>query len=57
MKNVLYLVLALIVASILWGVIKSLVFGLVGLAFHLAMFGLFCYLVYSIFTAMTRQKM
>ena len=56
MKNVLYLILALIVASILWGVIKSLVIGVVGIVFHIAMFSLFCYLVYSIFKAMTRAK-
>ncbi len=56
MKNVLYLILALIVASLLWGVIKSLVFGVIGLIFHIAMISLFCYLVFAIFKAMTKQK-
>lgn len=56
MKNVLYLILALIVASLLWGVIKSLVFGVIGLIFYIAMISLFCNLVFAIFKAMTKQK-
>jgi len=55
-KNVLFLILAFIVALILWGIIKSLLFGLIGTLFHLAMIALFCYLVYLIFKAMTNKQ-
>jgi|SwirhisoilCB2_FD_contig_91_2626193_length_593_multi_2_in_0_out_0_1 Na+(H+)/acetate symporter ActP len=56
MKNVLYLILAIILVSIVWGILKSLVFGLLGMAFHIAMIALFCYLVYLVYKAMTDKQ-
>ena len=56
MKNVLYLILALIVISIVWGIIRSLVAGVLGMVFHIAMIALFCYLVYLVFRALTGRE-
>lgn len=56
MKNILFLILALIVVSIVWGIVRTLVFGLIGTLFHLAMIGVFCYLVYMVYKAMTNKQ-
>lgn len=52
MKNILYLVLALILAWIIWGFIKSIV----GVLITIGMIVLFCSLVYWIYKTMTREK-
>ena len=56
MKNVLMIILAIIVAGLLWGFISHLLAGLIGTLFHIAMIALFCYVVYYIYRLMTRQK-
>ena len=56
MKNVLYFILALIVASIAWGIIHSLLSGVLFFAFKIGMFVLFCGFVMFIFRSFTKQK-
>ncbi len=56
MKNLLFLILAIIIVSVIWGILKALVFGLIGTVFHLAMLAIFCYLVYLVYKAMTDKQ-
>jgi len=48
-KNLLYLILALVAVLIVWGIIKMVVFAVLGLAVKIAMVGLFCFLVYFVY--------
>ena len=56
MKNVLYFILALVVASIAWGIIHTLLAHILGFAFRIGMFVLFCGFVMFVFRSFTRQK-
>ena len=53
MKTVLSLLLAIIFVAVVWAIVKSLLFGLLGLAFHVAALALFCWLVYLVYRSMT----
>lgn len=56
MKNVLMFILALVVVFIVWGFVKALIASLLGTIFTIGMLLLFCFLVYTVYRAMTRQK-
>ena len=53
MKNFLMLLLALIIVWILWGFVKSIL----GTLITIGMILLFCFLVYNIYKALTREKL
>ena len=56
MKNVFLFLLALFLVWIVWGIVMRLVATLVGAAITIGMLLLFCWLVYTVYKAMTRQK-
>lgn len=56
MKNVLYFLLALVIVFVVWGIVKSLIGALLGMVITVGMIALFCFLVYTVYRAMTRQK-
>lgn len=56
MKNVLMLIVALVVAFVLWRVLMTVVHVVLGWIMFIAMIALFCWLVYAIFKLMTREK-
>lgn len=56
MKNVVLFLLALLLVWIVWGMVRALVATLVGAAITIGMILLFCWLVYTVYKAMTRQK-
>ena len=57
MKNFLMLILALIVVWILWGFVKALLGTLISTLITIGMILLFCFLVYNIYKALTREKL
>lgn len=56
MKQILYLVLAIIAVAIVWRLLISLVGVVLGMVIHVAMIAIFCYLVYLVFKAMTSRE-
>jgi hypothetical protein len=56
MKNWVALVLAILIAWILWNLLSSLIVKLFSLLFFLGMIALFCAVVYGLYKMMTREK-
>lgn len=56
MRNVLMFILALVLVWIVWKLVMGFVFSLLHIAITIGMILLFCYLVYAVFKALTRQK-
>lgn len=56
MKSFLMLVVALVLVYVVWRILMGIVIGLLGTVFHLALIGLFCYLVYVVFKALTAPR-
>jgi membrane associated rhomboid family serine protease len=56
MKNVLLLVVSLVIVWIVWNLIKGLLFGVIGIAFQIALIALFCWAVYAVYKALNREK-
>lgn len=56
MKNALYFVLALFIAWVLWMIITRLVSMVVWPILTIAMILAFCWLVFTIYKALSRQK-
>jgi hypothetical protein len=56
MKNVLYLILALILVMLVWGIVRALLAKVLGIFFTIGMILLFCFLVYTVFKMMTGKE-
>lgn len=56
MRNVLMFILALVVVWIVWKIVMGFVFSLLSIVITIGMILLFCYLVYAVFKALTKQK-
>jgi len=56
MKNVLMIVVSLIIVWIVWGILSKVLFVTFGLAVQLALIALFCYAVYRVYKALSREK-
>lgn len=56
MKQALMLLLAFVIVWFVWRIVMGLVGGLLGMVFHLAIIGLFCYLIYVVYKALMREK-
>ena len=56
MKNVLLILVSLFIVWVVWNMIKGLLFGVLGIAFQLALVALFCYAVYRVYKALNREK-
>jgi len=55
-KNVFLFLLALFLVWVVWNIVMGLLFKVVSLAITIGMIFLFCWLVYTVYKAMTRQK-
>ena len=55
MKGILYLILALVLVFLVWGLIKAVIFTALALVIKIGMILLFCALVYWVFTALTKK--
>lgn len=56
MKNAAALIVAFIIVWIAWGILGHLIGSLVMFAVSLAAIALFCYLVYTVYKLLTREK-
>ena len=56
MKNVLYLILAFVIVFVLWKVVMHLIGMVLAPVIAIGMILLFCFLVYTVYKAMTREK-
>ena len=56
MKNVALILVSLLIAWVVWNVIKGLLFSVIGVAFQLLLLALFCGVVYMIYKALNREK-
>ncbi|HLK56305.1 MAG TPA: hypothetical protein VKU00_07060 [Chthonomonadaceae bacterium] len=57
MKNVLYLIGAIIIVAILWKIVTPLIFMVGHLLFGLVLIGLFVAAVYAVYKALNREKL
>jgi membrane protein required for beta-lactamase induction len=56
MKNVLLIAVSILIVWMVWNLLKGVLFGLFGMALQIVMIGLFCWAVYMVYKAMTREK-
>lgn len=56
MKQVLLVLLSLFIVWIVWTKIISLLTGFLLMAFNLALIALFCYALYRVYKALSREK-
>ena len=47
---------ALVIVWVVWNLIKGLLFGVLGIAFQIALIALFCWAVYAVYKALNREK-
>jgi hypothetical protein len=57
MKNFMMFILALVIVWVVWQVVKTLVFTILWPLITIGLIIMFCFLVYNVYKALTREKL
>lgn len=57
MKNFMMFILALVIVWVVWRIVMGFLASIVGTLISIGLIVLFCFLVYNVFKALTREKL